>query len=291
MLDDAGQMPAYRDQVREVITPKFAADFDKEVATAEQLVAQAGITRTADVFATASPPSTTTPHRRWSPARSPIPTPRGGRTPAVDQQPLPFRFAVDPGDDRRRVAGRRLQPRDQPGRRAGEVSDARVTSPAGTTCSTCPRRLRRGDPRGLEGHDRRPRARRPPLRLPQPRRRGAARPDQPGGVRRNARPHLAEDEPGAAEPAGAGAPTRPSFRATRPHRGVVPAAGCLAGLGLSLAAAPGRLRLPGCGSRPATRRRRRGHAPPRPPRSAPSCRSCPTTSQTSTPTRPRPRRT
>ena len=36
-----------------MITPKFAADFDKEVATAEQLVAQGGITRTADVFATA----------------------------------------------------------------------------------------------------------------------------------------------------------------------------------------------------------------------------------------------
>ena len=53
MLDDSGQMPDYRDQVREVITPKFAADFDKEVATAEQLVAQGGITRTADVFATA----------------------------------------------------------------------------------------------------------------------------------------------------------------------------------------------------------------------------------------------
>ena len=53
MLDESGQMAAYRDQVREVITPKFAADFDKEVATAEQLVAQGGITRSADVFATA----------------------------------------------------------------------------------------------------------------------------------------------------------------------------------------------------------------------------------------------
>ena len=53
MLDDSGQMPDYREQVREVITPKFAADFDKEVATVEQLVAQGGITRTADVFATA----------------------------------------------------------------------------------------------------------------------------------------------------------------------------------------------------------------------------------------------
>ena len=29
MIDDSGQMPAYREQVREVITPKFAADFDE----------------------------------------------------------------------------------------------------------------------------------------------------------------------------------------------------------------------------------------------------------------------
>ncbi|HEV2796972.1 MAG TPA: hypothetical protein VGV65_05075, partial [Nocardioides sp.] len=40
MVDGSGQMPDYREQVREVITPKFAADFDKQVATAEQLVAQ-----------------------------------------------------------------------------------------------------------------------------------------------------------------------------------------------------------------------------------------------------------
>lgn len=52
MVDASGQMPAYREQVREVITPKFAADFDEQVATAEQLVAQAGVTRSTDVFAT-----------------------------------------------------------------------------------------------------------------------------------------------------------------------------------------------------------------------------------------------
>ncbi len=53
MLDESGQMPAYREQVREVITPKFAADFDKQVATAEQLVAQAGVSRSVEVYATA----------------------------------------------------------------------------------------------------------------------------------------------------------------------------------------------------------------------------------------------
>ena len=52
LLDDQGGMPEYRDRVKEVITPKFAVSFDKEAATAEQLVAQARISRTAEVFAT-----------------------------------------------------------------------------------------------------------------------------------------------------------------------------------------------------------------------------------------------
>ena len=52
LLDDQGAMPEYRERVKEVITPKFAVSFDKEAATAEQLVAQARISRTAEVFAT-----------------------------------------------------------------------------------------------------------------------------------------------------------------------------------------------------------------------------------------------
>jgi Mce-associated membrane protein len=52
LLDDKGGMPKYRDLVTEVITPKFATSFDKEAATAEQLVAQAGVARKADVFST-----------------------------------------------------------------------------------------------------------------------------------------------------------------------------------------------------------------------------------------------
>ena len=52
LLDDQGQMPDYRDQVKDVITPKFATSFDKEVTTAEQLVAQAKVSRTAEVFST-----------------------------------------------------------------------------------------------------------------------------------------------------------------------------------------------------------------------------------------------
>lgn len=99
MLDDSGQMPAYREQVREVITPKFAADFDKEVATAEQLVAQGGITRSADVFATAVSAidddsarvlvagAFTDSYRQGKG--------KDGKARVVDQEPLPFRFTVD----------------------------------------------------------------------------------------------------------------------------------------------------------------------------------------------------
>ena len=52
LLDDNGAMPEYRSRVKAVITPKFATSFDKQAATAEQLVAQAGVSRKAQVFAT-----------------------------------------------------------------------------------------------------------------------------------------------------------------------------------------------------------------------------------------------
>lgn len=52
LLDDKGAMPDYRAKVKEVITPKFAASFDQEAGAAEQLVAQAGVERVPDVFAT-----------------------------------------------------------------------------------------------------------------------------------------------------------------------------------------------------------------------------------------------
>lgn len=97
MIDDSGQMPAYRDQVREVITPKFAADFDKEVATAEQLVAQGGITRTADVFATAVSSIDDDSARVLVAGAFTDSYAQGegqdGET--VTQEPLPFRFTID----------------------------------------------------------------------------------------------------------------------------------------------------------------------------------------------------
>jgi hypothetical protein len=50
LLDEGGQMPAYRDLVGELITPKFKADFDQQVGTAEQIVSQAQLARTCEVY-------------------------------------------------------------------------------------------------------------------------------------------------------------------------------------------------------------------------------------------------
>ena len=52
LLAEDNTMPDYRDQVAEVITPKFRAEFDESAGAAEQLVAQAGVARVPDVFAT-----------------------------------------------------------------------------------------------------------------------------------------------------------------------------------------------------------------------------------------------
>ena len=52
LLDEQGGMPDYRQRVRDVITPKFAVSFDKQAGTAEEIVAKADISRSADVFAT-----------------------------------------------------------------------------------------------------------------------------------------------------------------------------------------------------------------------------------------------
>jgi hypothetical protein len=51
-LADDGTMPDYRKLVEEVITPKFAADFEKNAPLAEATVKQAGLARTAQVFST-----------------------------------------------------------------------------------------------------------------------------------------------------------------------------------------------------------------------------------------------
>lgn len=49
-LLEGDTMPEYRKLVEEVITPKFAADFEKNAPLAEATVKQAGVGRTCDVF-------------------------------------------------------------------------------------------------------------------------------------------------------------------------------------------------------------------------------------------------
>lgn len=50
LLAEDGTMPDYREQVREVITDKFAASFEESVPAAESTVSQAGFSRVAEVF-------------------------------------------------------------------------------------------------------------------------------------------------------------------------------------------------------------------------------------------------
>jgi Mce-associated membrane protein len=52
LLDSKGRMPEYRSRVEAVITPKFAASFEKSVPVAEQSVKNYGLARTCAVFAT-----------------------------------------------------------------------------------------------------------------------------------------------------------------------------------------------------------------------------------------------
>lgn len=50
-LAEDGTMPDYRERVGELITPAFRADFEAQVGTAEQTVAQAQLGREAEVYA------------------------------------------------------------------------------------------------------------------------------------------------------------------------------------------------------------------------------------------------
>ena len=97
-LDDSGQMPEYRAQVTEVITDKFAADFESQVEAVEQLVAQGGVARDTTVFATGVS-SVDDDSARVLVAGSFNDTytqeSRKGEPRTIEQEPLPFRFSVD----------------------------------------------------------------------------------------------------------------------------------------------------------------------------------------------------
>ena len=92
LLDEQGAMPDYRAGVKEVITPKFAASFEKEAGAAEQLVAQAGVSRVPDVFATGVS-SLDTDSARTLVAGSFTDT-YTLKDKTVPQEPIPFRIEV-----------------------------------------------------------------------------------------------------------------------------------------------------------------------------------------------------
>ena len=92
LLDEQGAMPEYRERVTGVITDKFAASFESEAGTAEQLVAQAGVNRAADVFATGVSSLDQDSARTLVAGTFSDSYEVRGET--VDQEPIPFRIEV-----------------------------------------------------------------------------------------------------------------------------------------------------------------------------------------------------
>ena len=95
-LDAQNQMPKYADSVREVITSKFAADFDKNLTLAEQTVSQSGYARTAELFATGvdTVDADTAQVLVAGSIKGSYPDPEHPRKGRLQYAPLPFRFAV-----------------------------------------------------------------------------------------------------------------------------------------------------------------------------------------------------
>ena len=97
LLDESGQMPEYRARMTEILSPKFATEFEDQVAAAEQIVAQARVTREVDVFATAVS-SIDDDSGRVLVAGAFIDSYAQGEgedAETVKQEPFPFRLVVD----------------------------------------------------------------------------------------------------------------------------------------------------------------------------------------------------
>jgi Mce-associated membrane protein len=95
-LLEGDTMPQYRKLVEEVITSKFAADFEQNVPAAEQTVKEAGLARTAQVFSTgisAIDADSATALVAGSFTNSYPKSP--GSDERVDDTPLPFRVQVN----------------------------------------------------------------------------------------------------------------------------------------------------------------------------------------------------
>jgi Mce-associated membrane protein len=95
MLDDENGMPEYREQVKEVITPKFATSFDKQAVAAEQLVAQGGVSREAEVFATGVSVMDEDSATALVAGSFTDSFPQGKSGETVPAEPVPFRIEVE----------------------------------------------------------------------------------------------------------------------------------------------------------------------------------------------------
>ena len=107
LLDEQGGMPDYRERVKDVITPKFAVSFDKQAGTAEQIVAKADISRSADVFATGVSAIDSDSATALVAGTFTDSYPKQGQL-----EPTPFRFEVTLVKVKGVVARRRLHPGD-----------------------------------------------------------------------------------------------------------------------------------------------------------------------------------
>jgi Mce-associated membrane protein len=95
MLDDDNGMPGYREKVKEVITPKFATSFDKQAVAAEQLVAQGGVSREAQVFATGVSVMDEDSATALVAGSFTDSFPQGKSGESVPAEPVPFRIEVE----------------------------------------------------------------------------------------------------------------------------------------------------------------------------------------------------
>ena len=216
-LLEGDTMPEYRELVEEVITPKFAADFEKNAPLAEATVEQAGLARTRRGVQ----------HRRLG-DRLRLGHRAGGRLvhAILPEEPGLRRAGRDRAARRsgsrsswsrsRAVAGRRLQPAHRHRRTSGTSGHRHrpasqpdrgghaVTPDLVRPARRRARRLGGRDPRRVEDRDRRPRPRRPPVPGAEPGRRGAPRHGQARRVRRDAGARAS--------------PSRPPRRRRRPPR-------------------------------------------------------------------------